>query len=471
MKYRRNMLLAISNWQLAICNLQVIICNLQLAIGKRIKEISNLQFAKYESKFLTKIANCPLQIAHLKLPITTCLLLIANCQFSNAQINLKQALELGLKNNQLIQSSELENKMNSELKGTAFDLPKTEILGTFGQINSNAKDKNFSISQTFSPFQYGAKRKLLIENSNLSQLKTGVTKQEIAFNIRQSWNAILYYSELNGMMQKQNLLMQKFVRSASLRFDTGETNSLEKATAVAKQQELEQKIKHNEAMIWVEKSKVKTFLNLHNDFAIADTSFVALPTLQLLDSTSVAQNPNLKLALQEVNVAEANQKLEKSTLLPDITAGYFIQSFTGNQEVNGQTVYYDGSPRFQGFSVGIALPIFAGSSVSKIKASKTNVEMQQKNADYLKVQLSSQFQQQIQQLNTFQSLIDYYKTTALPNADLISKNAEKAYQNGDISYFEYVQGLETSLGIRTNYITAVNNFNQTVINLQFLVNQ
>lgn len=395
----------------------------------------------------------------------------ANAQEIPKKLTLKESLEMGLKNNQLIQSSELESKMNSELKGTAFDLPKTEISGTFGQINSEAKDKNFSISQTFSPFQYGAKRKLLLENSNLSQLKTGVTKQEIAFNIRQSWNAILYYSELNETMQRQNKLMQKFVRSASLRFDTGETNSLEKATAVAKQQELEQKIKHNEAMIWVEKSKVKTFLNLQNDFAIADTSFVALPTLQLLDSTSVAQNPNLKLALQEVNVAQANQKLEKSTMLPDITAGYFIQSFTGNQEINGQTVYYDGSPRFQGFSVGISIPIFAGSSVSKIQASKTNIEMQQKNADYLKLQLSSQFEQQIQQLNTFQSLIDYYKTTALPNADLISKNAEKAYQNGDISYFEYVQGLETSLGIRTNYITAVNNFNQTVINLQFLVNQ
>jgi cobalt-zinc-cadmium resistance protein CzcA len=395
----------------------------------------------------------------------------ANAQETPKSLRLSQAIELGLKNNLTIQSAELESKMNSELKGTTFDLPKTEILGTFGQINSDAKDKNFSISQSFSPFQYGAKRKLLIENSNLSQLKTGVTKQEITFNIRQSWNALLYYSELNKMMQKQNMLMQKFVRSASLRFDTGETNSLEKTTAVAKQQELEQKIKHNEAMIWVEKSKIKTFLNHKEDFAIADTSFVALPALEVLDSTFIAQNPNLKMALQEVNVAQANQKLEKSTLLPDITAGYFIQSLTGNQEANGQTVYYDGSPRFQGFSIGISVPIFAGSSVSKIQASKTNIKIQQNNADYLKLQLSSQFQQQLQQLNTFQSLVDYYKSTALPNADLITKNAGKAYQNGDVSYFEYVQALETSLGIRTNYITAVNNFNQTVINLQFLVNQ
>jgi len=394
-----------------------------------------------------------------------------NAQETPKNLSLKEVLELGLKNNLTIQSSELESKMYSELKGTAFDLPKTEITGQFGQINTNAQDKNFSISQSFSPFQYGAKKKLLVENSNLSQLKTGVTKQEIAFNIRQSWNSLLYYSELNKMLQQQNNLMQKFVRSASLRFQTGETNSLEKTTAEAKQQELEQKIKHNEAMIWVEKSKIKTFLNRQENFASSDTSFVALPTLGILDSTLVKENPNVKLASQQVNVAEANRKVEKSTLMPDISAGYFIQSLTGNQEVNGQTVYYDGSPRFQGFSVGISLPIFAGSHVSKIQASKTNIEIQQKNADYLKLELSNHYQQQIQQLNTFQSLVDYYKNTALANADLITKNAGKAYQNGDVSYVEYVQALETALAIRTNYINAIHNFNQTVINLQFLVNQ
>lgn len=442
--------------------------------------ICNWQFIKLKLKILFILANCQLPIVNCQLPVVNfkrlpfaiCLLLIANCQFSNAQsLSLKEALEFATKNNLSIQSSELENKMYSELKGSAYELPKTEFTGQFGQINTNAQDKNFSVSQSFSPFQYGAKKKLLLENSNLSQLKTGVTKQEITFNIRQSWNALLYYSELNKMLQKQNNLMQKFVRSASLRFQTGETNSLEKTTAEAKQQELEQKIKQNDAMIWVEKSKIKTFLNRQENFVSTDTSFVALPTLGILDSTLVKENPNVKLASQQVNVAEANRKVEKSTLLPDISAGYFIQSLTGNQEVNGQTVYYDGSPRFQGFSVGISLPIFAGSNVSKIQASKTNIEVQQKNADYLKLELFNHYQQQIQQLNTFQSLVDYYKTTALANADLITKNAGKAYQNGDVSYVEYVQALETALTIRTNYINAIHNFNQAVINLQFLVNQ
>lgn len=224
-------------------------------------------------------------------------------------------------------------------------------------------------------------------------------------------------------------------------------------------------------MLKVEKSRINVFLNNGSDFTVADTSFVAMTSLAVLDSARIKQNANVQLALQEVKVAEANRKVERSALWPDVSAGYFIQSLTGNQDVGGQTRYYDGSLRFQGFSVGISLPIFAGSNVSRIKASKTNIEVQQMNADYLHQQLKSQYQQQVEQLNTYQALLDYYKGSALPNADIITNNATKAYLNGDIAYVEYVQGLETALTIRLNHINAINKFNETVINLQFLVNQ
>ena len=68
---------------------------------------------------------------------------------------------MGLKNNLNVQAVTFETKMQSQLVKTAFELPKTEISGTFGQINSQAQDKNFQISQSFNPFQISAKRKLL----------------------------------------------------------------------------------------------------------------------------------------------------------------------------------------------------------------------------------------------------------------------------------------------------------------------
>lgn len=385
-------------------------------------------------------------------------------------LDVNAAISTAVQNNKGVQASVLDSRMQSQLKGTAFDLPKTEVTGTFGQVNTAAHDKYFSISQTFSPFQFGARRKLLNETAQAAELRVAVTRQELAYRVRQSWNAMLYYQELNKILQEQNSYMQKFVRAADLKFRTGETGSLENITAVAKQQELLQKIRQNEAMVKVEHSKMRILLNL-DDFTVSDTAFVPLVSITVRDTASIMRNANVQLALQELEVAKAGSKVERSALMPDITAGYFIQSMRGIQDVNGSPVSYDGSLQFQGFSVGVAIPIFAGSGSARMRAAKTNVEVQQMSADYLQAQLQGELTQQLEQLSTFESMISYYNSTALPNANTIVNNSTKAYMNGDISYVEYMQGLETALDIRTNYINAVNNYNQAVIYLQFLLNQ
>jgi cobalt-zinc-cadmium resistance protein CzcA len=127
--------------------------------------------------------------------------------------------------------------------------------------------------------------------------------------------------------------------------------------------------------------------------------------------------------------------------------------------------------RFQGFTVGVNLPIFAGSSSARTRAAKINIDREKQNAEYLQAQLKSKLTEELEQLNTFQSLMDYYKTTATPNADKIITNATKAYQSGDISYVEYVQAIETSMDILFNYTDAIQKYNQTVMNIRYLINQ
>ena len=89
----------------------------------------------------------------------------------------------------------------------------------------------------------------------------------------------------------------------------------------------------------------------------------------------------------------------------------------------------------------------------------------------MQTQLQSQYQQQLTQLFTYQSLIEYYKTSALPNAQTISLNAAKGYASGEISYVEYLQANQTALDIETNYLRAIADFNQAYAGLQYLLNQ
>lgn len=386
-------------------------------------------------------------------------------------LTIVNALELANKNNQNLKASALDVQAQTKLIGSAWDLPKTEFSGMFGQINSGANDKNISVSQSFNPFKIGASRKLLKENANASQLKFAVTKQQIAYSVRESWNNLLYYGKLNTILSKQSVVMNKFVRSADVKFRVGETNSLEKNVASAKQQELQQRIRQNEAQIKIEKNRLKLYLGLKEDFEVSDTAFIPLPATKITDTAAIRQNPDFQLAQKQVDIAVANQKVEQSALWPDISAGYFIQSLTGNQDINGTPRYYNDALRFDGFTAGISIPVFFGGSAAKAKAAKINIEREKQAAGYLQSQLQTRLLEESEQLATYENLVNYYRDIAEPNARKITANATKAYQNGDISYVEYVQNLDTANNILLNYAEAVRQYNQSIINLQYLTNQ
>ena len=406
-------------------------------------------------------------------PATTLIILIIFLGGNvNAQtpLNLNQAIELGLKNNQQIQANELNIKAQNQLKPTAKELPKTKINAMLGQYNTRSFDQNYSISQEFNPFQFQAKKELINANIKNSELELLVTKQDVTSQIRRSWNMISYYLALNNLLQKQEEYLQIFVKAATLKFKTGESSLLEKITAETKQQALIQTRKQNEGMILSEKIKLKSILNLKGDIVLFEDEFLPVKAF-VADSVYINQNSVLVLATQQIGLANANKNVEKAQRKPDFIIGYFIQSLTGNQDIEGNNiVYYNGKPRFQGVNLGITVPLFGKASKARVQASKTVVLVQQKNAEYLKNQLSSQLLQQIEEQKVNQSLIDYHTKTALPNAEIISKNAQKSFQNGEIGYVEYLQSLETVLKIEQNYLNVINQFNQNNINIQYLLN-
>lgn len=385
-------------------------------------------------------------------------------------LTLDQAIQQGISNNQLIQAGTLNLQAQNQLRPTAFELPKTDITGMFGQYNTRAFDQNYMVSQSINPFQFKAKMGVVVANIQSSEIQLGQSKNEVRFYIRQSWFNLLYLNEVHTQLLVQDSLLNKFVKAADSRYQAGDVNELEKSTAIVKQKELQQQIKQNEMNRIAEKSRLRTLLGLNSDFSVIE-SLKMEPFLGTLDSVALQENPQLQLALQEVELAEANQKLERSNLFPDVSTGYFIQSLTGNQEVNGQTVYYNGAPRFQGFTLGVSIPIFTGSTVAKSNSAKTTVMAQQANADYLQTQLKNQYVQQLQQLATLQSAAEFYENSVLPSARTISKNAAISYEQGDISYVEYLQGIQTALESQMSYMNVLNQYNQSVSAIQYLLNK
>ena len=404
--------------------------------------------------------------------ITTAILVLffANADAQNlTMLTLQQASDLAIKNNIDISIGALQTKLQNQLHGTANEMPKANINAMLGQYNTRQIDNNYSINQSFSPFLINAKRQLLTQNIKSADIQIAISKQEIIYKLKQSWNHYLYITALNIVLQKQDSLLLGFVKSATLKQKTGEGNAIEKLTAEIKQQENVQIINTNIVILVNEKLKIKGLINYALPFEIADKNFIALIQNINIDSNLIANNPQLQQALQQLATANAAKKVEQAQRKPDFTFGYFIQSLTGNQIINSQPKFYNATPRFQGVNLGIAVPLFGKANKAKVMAAQTAIEIENEKATLLQKQLQSQLVQQLNMLASEQNNVSYYSNIALPNAQAIVTKITKGYQGGDIGYVEYVQGLQTALDIQKNYLQAINNYNQTVINIQYLI--
>jgi len=231
-------------------------------------------------------------------------------------------------------------------------------------------------------------------------------------------------------------------------------------------------LKQNETDFATAYNSLKTLMNTSEDFTITvNENWQPLVLSSSFDTTLIANNPSLKVLYQQSVIAEQNKKLETASTLPDFNVGYFNQSLIGVQNINGADVNFDGSKRFQGFNVGISIPITFFSNASKIKSLDYKQQALQKEADNGKLILQTQLQNAFQQYNQNLSQYNYYKSTALPNAEIIISTAKVGFKSGDIGYIEYLQALQTATDVQLNYLQSINQINQSIININFLINK
>lgn len=56
-------------------------------------------------------------------------------------------------------------------------------------------------------------------------------------------------------------------------------------------------------------------------------------------------------------------------------------------------------------------------------------------------------------------------------ATSIINTAQRRYKAEDISYIEYIQNIKDGIKIKTDYLAAINSYNQTIIQLNYLLNR
>jgi len=167
-------------------------------------------------------------------------------------------------------------------------------------------------------------------------------------------------------------------------------------------------------------------------------------------------------------VTRLEKKVESSRLLPDLSIGYFSQTNQGTQEINGVPRTFTVGDRFTGIQAGIAIPIWFVPNAAKIKAARFKEKAAQTNAEYYSKSMSGNYRSLLFEFRKNSSSVDYYEKQAIPEAGLIIEQATKSYKAGEMDYSEYILNLNRALGIKQNYLDALNNYNQNIISIDFI---
>ncbi|MDO8994867.1 MAG: TolC family protein, partial [Daejeonella sp.] len=331
--------------------------------------------------------------------------------------------------------------------------------------NSIYNDNRFGLSQSFSfPTVYSNQKKVLNEEWKASVLSVSLKEAEIKRAVSQIYHSIVILREKEKLLLQADSIYSEFVKKANLRFKTGESNVLEKATAQSQRGGIFLQLKSLQEEIQLAKLQLQLVLNTTNRFEpMVNSLRIDLPFM--VSSQALEEHPLLKITDQQKIITAAITRLERSKMLPDLSLGYFNTSIQGTGADN---TLYSPSKRFNSGHIGIGIPIFAGAQKARVNASRVR-EMIADNEYQNQLQtIENQYESAQSQYESYLEAANYFEKNSLPEAKTISETADKQFINGDINYLDWVMLNNQAIVIRNNYLDIIKALNESIINLNYL---
>lgn len=388
--------------------------------------------------------------------LTLLLLLISISGFSQSKLNLEDLKALSLENNKGIQAGALMVDQAETLKGTAFQLEKTDFYYQYDENNlalNGEPLKVFGAKQMLEfPTVYGAKSKVQKSNFELQKSSLELQKKTLFQTL-----SIAYY-DYQTLHQKVKMyhtldsIYTQFAHAANRRFELGETNYLEKVTAQAKQRQIANTYTKTQQEIINTKALI---ISLVQSGDTLDIAIEKPEKLSVLNTTGLLETETAFLD-QRQELSNAQKRLEENRLLPDIDLEYF----QGTNKGLGTSLY--------GVQLGIRVPLFFFGHSNRVKSSKIQTKITAMENQEISITTTQRHKSLLQQLEQKTKELSYYEDEGGLLSEQILKAASGNFSNGEIDFFQYIQSLENAYEIQLNYLDVLNQYNQTVIAINYL---
>lgn len=376
--------------------------------------------------------------------------LLCSAVVLSAQTTLEEVLRSVEMNNKELQAGfndfqaqSLDVKSQNNLKN-----PSLSYSHVFGNKPGLGESGEFTASQSFDfPSAYVQRHKHAKEMGIAFDLQYKELRRQILLQTKQTCLDLVYLN------RQRQLLNQRFSNAKHLsdiyatRLQNGDANILETNKIDLEMLNVETEVRKNKIDM---QNKLNELAVLNGGIPIAftDTVFLTeaplLPLPQLLEEVKAA-NPDL-LAKQSQKLASALAlKAVRSEGLPEIEVGY-------------KMTHAKGGERFNGFLVGISVPLFANKN--KVKSAKAVTRQSEYTYDNTLTSIENQLSSLYNEALSLQESAKLYNGLLERQSTITVLN--EALEAGHISMTEYFVDTTAYYQSMENYLQILNDYHKTL---------
>jgi cobalt-zinc-cadmium resistance protein CzcA len=377
-------------------------------------------------------------------------ILLFGFQFLKAQrtITREEAVNLAVSNQRNLRAANLSVQQQQQLLAGAAGISSPQI---FGEITPY-EPLLLGVQQTFSlPVVYRRNKQLQNELVRLAQLQLQGSQLELKREIGLNYLQFQYLAERQRLLAYQDSIYQSIKVSSKRFFDAGQINKLEELQATTQADAVRNEFIRLQSDVAGARQIFAFLTGFIDTFRVSPFEiYVYVP----LTDTNIT-NYQQQLLQQQINVNQSQLDVTRASLLPQVQAGV---SFPTTKEFE----------RPVGAQFGITIPIFRKQNRSQIAAAQTAVEVARAQQDLAQQRLNAEYRQALANYQRELQSLNYYNSTAIPQARAIIETSQRLFQGGELNYIESLRNLQTAFDILINHLETHRAYNEAVIQLNYL---
>lgn len=370
------------------------------------------------------------------------------------KLNLCQAIDLALSKNQEIQSKRLDiDKAKNDINiAKRLQNPYIQMFLNGGKAATD-NPSELGLIQPIEIAKRGPRKRLAQSKLDLMQKNVSFAEFNLKMDVRQAYVDLVTAKSIAKIIEEQKRLLENLVYTAQKKYEVGVSPEIDLIQAKMTLNQLITLLNTAETNIDIAKYNFNKALNVQDNTIIYDTQedylpvqrdFVfmltpnpheQMPDFETIANIALEKRLDLKIAEQEITVAQKNLVVVVRQKVPDIEiggGGIFVPSTLSSTNTASKGGYIASNI--------VNIPVFY-QYAPEIKNAKIQIEQSELKYNTTKNQALNDLHSSYDAFLTAQKNLNYYNEQLLEESDRFLNLSQKSYEIGktNITNFIFIQ--------------------------------